>query len=85
MPVLSRFLGIVIFMHWNDHLPPHFHAKYSGFEVMVGLDGVVLEGTFPRRAMSLIQEWRSMHQKELQENWDRVQRHQPLVNIDPLE
>ncbi|MBF0340645.1 MAG: hypothetical protein HQL95_06720 [Magnetococcales bacterium] len=20
MPVLSRFLGIVIFMHWNDHL-----------------------------------------------------------------
>lgn len=63
MPVLSRFFGIVIFMHWNDHFPPHFHAKYGDFEVMMGLDGVVIEGAFPRRAMGLIQEWRAIIKK----------------------
>jgi hypothetical protein len=26
---MSRFLGIVITMFWNDHLPPHFHTKYG--------------------------------------------------------
>lgn len=26
MPVISRFFGIVIFMFWREHAPPHFHA-----------------------------------------------------------
>ncbi|MBF0461417.1 MAG: DUF4160 domain-containing protein [Magnetococcales bacterium] len=85
MPVFSRFFGIVIFMHWNDHQPPHFHAKYSDFEAMIGLDGAVLEGSLPRRAMALVMEWRTLHQRELQDNWDRVRLRQPLNNIDPLE
>ena len=29
MPELSRFLGIIITMYYNDHLPPHFHARYN--------------------------------------------------------
>jgi len=29
LPVLSRFLGIVIAMYWDDRSPPHFHAKYA--------------------------------------------------------
>jgi len=31
MPVLSSFLGIVIMMYFNDHNPPHFHAKYNEY------------------------------------------------------
>jgi len=30
MPVISRFYGIVILMFFQDHHPPHFHAKYEG-------------------------------------------------------
>ncbi|MCK4291984.1 MAG: DUF4160 domain-containing protein, partial [Planctomycetes bacterium] len=26
MPIISRFFGIVIYMYWKDHAPPHFHA-----------------------------------------------------------
>ena len=26
MPIVSRFLGIVIAMYWNDHAPAHFHV-----------------------------------------------------------
>ncbi|MBI2291630.1 MAG: DUF4160 domain-containing protein, partial [Betaproteobacteria bacterium] len=28
MPEISRFLGIVITMYFNDHNPPHFHVRY---------------------------------------------------------
>jgi len=27
MPEISRFLGIVITMYFNDHNPPHFHVR----------------------------------------------------------
>ncbi len=29
MPEISRFFGIVIRMHFDDHRPPHFHATYG--------------------------------------------------------
>ena len=35
MPELSRFLGIVIYMYYREHAPPHFHAEYAEFEITV--------------------------------------------------
>jgi hypothetical protein len=29
MPEISRFLGIIIKMFFDDHNPPHFHAEYG--------------------------------------------------------
>ena len=29
MPEISRFFGIVIFMYFDEHNPPHFHARYN--------------------------------------------------------
>lgn len=29
MPEISRFFGIVIAMYYNEHNPPHFHARYG--------------------------------------------------------
>ena len=29
MPEISRFLGIIITMYYNDHPPPHFHVRYN--------------------------------------------------------
>ena len=68
MPVVSRFFGIIIAFYWEDHLPPHFHAKYSGDEAMVDIHtGTVLRGSLPRRALSLVDEWRRLHVPELLE------------------
>ena len=36
MPVISRFFGIMILMNYNDHEPPHFHARYQDQEIIVG-------------------------------------------------
>ena len=29
MPTISYFRGIKIFINWNDHMPPRFHASYT--------------------------------------------------------
>lgn len=86
MPVVSRFFGIVIAFYWQDHLPPHFHAKYTGDEAVIDIrTGGVLHGSLPRRALSLVNEWRKLHVEALLDNWERARQRRPLVYIDPLE
>jgi hypothetical protein len=86
MPIVSRFFGIAIAFYWEDHLPPHFHAKYSGDEAMIDIrTGAALRGSLPRRALSLVEEWRMMHTDELLDNWERARRRRPLTYIAPLE
>ena len=50
MPVVSRFLGIVIAMPWKDHAPAHVHAKYGENETVVHIATGVAEGQFPKNA-----------------------------------
>jgi hypothetical protein len=85
MPEISRFLGVVIAMYYNDHAPPHFHAKYGPFEITVGIADGVVAGRFPRRALNLVLEWYSLHQAELLANWNLARERRPLNRIDPLE
>jgi hypothetical protein len=70
MPTISNFYGILIQMYWNDHAPPHFHVRYSGFKATVGIQSLtVLTGSVPRTAERLVLEWATEHQTELMENW----------------
>ena len=86
MPELSRFFGIIIAMYYNDHGPPHFHAKYGGDQASIRIDnGEILEGALGSRALRLVEEWRNLHQAELASDWARAQARQPLTKIDPLE
>jgi hypothetical protein len=46
VPELTRFFGIIIAMYYNDHSPPHFHAKYGDEQASIRIDdGQVIEGT----------------------------------------
>lgn len=66
MPVISSFYGILIRMFYNDHAPPHFHAVYGEFELVVGISPIViLEGSAPNRVRSMVLEWAALHQQEL--------------------
>jgi hypothetical protein len=86
MPILSRFLGIVVYMNYADHAPPHFHARYGGHEAMIGIDPVVvLRGRLPPRIVGLIVEWASKHQTLLLMDWELARERQPLLPIEPLE
>ncbi|MBI3004216.1 MAG: DUF4160 domain-containing protein [Ignavibacteriales bacterium] len=85
MPEVSRFLGIIIAMFYNEHAPPHFHAKYGDFEVTVTIETGVVSGEFPKRALSHVLEWLQLHKAELLKNWELAKLRKPLNKIDPLE
>ncbi len=85
MPVISRFYGIVIVMYFNDHSPPHCHAKYSGYEAVFDFGGEILEGELPTRATAFVREWISAHQPGLLSNWNNARKGMPLDYIAPLE
>lgn len=85
MPEISRFLGIVIAMYYNDHAPPHFHARFGDDEITVGIEDGRIDGEFPNRALELVLEWCDLHRSELLENWELARQRKPLRAIEPLE
>ncbi|MEW5838875.1 MAG: DUF4160 domain-containing protein [Pseudomonadota bacterium] len=85
MPEISRFLGIVIYMYWSEHNPPHFHAFYSDYEIIVNIQNGVVRGAFPKRALRAVLEWLDLHHAELMENWQLAQEDKALKPIEPLE
>lgn len=86
MPRVSYFFGIAIWMYYDEHNPPHFHAKYQDSTVQVRIeDGEFVKGTLPRRARSMVLEWWADHKEELLINWQRAQRGLAPLPIAPLE
>ena len=85
MPEICRFLGIVIYMLYDDHRPPHFHAEYGEYRIIVDINNGVVEGKFPRRALSAVLEWYLIHKDELLEDWKLAEKHEKLKKISPLE
>jgi len=85
MPEICRFLGIVIYMLYDDHLPPHYHAEYGEYRVIVEIHTGVVDGRFPPRALSALMEWHVFNKERLLEDWQLAERHEPLKKIPPLE
>lgn len=85
MPEISRFLGIIIRMLYDDHNPAHFHAVYENYKITVEIETGVVNGRFPRRALSIVMEWYAIHKEELLEDWELAKEHRPLHSIAPLE
>lgn len=85
VPRISTFYGITIVMYYDDHGPPHFHARYGEHEAQIEIDsGELLRGALPRRARTLVAEWSALHRAALLENWARAMQHEPLHRIEPL-
>ena len=84
MPEICRFYGIIIQMFYNDHNPPHFHAVYGEFKVVININDEIVEGFMPKRALKLVFEWMDLHKVELMENWDLAQLGEKIKSIEPL-
>lgn len=84
IPVLSRFYGIIIRMYFlqKEHNPPHIHAIYGDDVAAITIvDGLVLEGGLPNKALELVREWISIHKDELLTIWET----QEFRQLSPLE
>ena len=78
------FLGILVYMQYNEYMPPHFHAKYQGKTAAFSLDGELLNGDMPPRQCKFIAAWAELHYDELCADWEASRENQELFRIDPL-
>jgi hypothetical protein len=85
VPRLSFFYGIAIYLYFEDHAPPHVHARYGGSEAKVSIArGDVIEGSLPRCASRLVAEWVNEHSEELAACWGKAVRGEQPGTIEPL-
>ena len=84
MPEISRFYGIIIYMFFNEHNPPHIHIKYQEYEATIQINDGIIQGKIPRTALKLIFEWLDLHKDELLEDWKLMEDRKPINKIEPL-
>ncbi len=85
MPEISRFLGIVITMYFNDHNPPHFQVRYGEARAVFLIHSLeLMSGDLPARVLGLVTEWASMHRVALMENWTSMATNGTFRQIEPL-
>ena len=86
LPEICRFFGIVIAMYYNDHDPPHFHARYGSRKARIAIEEMqILDGDLGTKARGLVMEWAMAHQSELLREWELTKQRKPLFKIEPLE
>ena len=87
MPVLSIFYGIIVRMYREQggkHNMPHIHAEYSGEEIVMTLDGTILEGGFPKKQAEAAGSVVVIHHDDLEANWKLLSNGEQFFRIDPL-
>lgn len=85
MPEISRFFGIVIYIYYDEHNPPHFHAEYGEHAISVEIRTGIIQGYFPKKALATVMKWHSLHKEELMKNWKLALTGKPLKTIKPLQ
>ena len=82
MPEITRFLGIIISMYFEEHNPPHFHVKYNEHRASMSIKDLnITEGRLPAKVRGLVEEWAELYQDELLNMWETKDFHhiKPLV------
>ena len=85
MPVISLFYGIIVEMFYNEHIPPHFHARYGEDRAVIDIaSGDVLEGELSRRDLRLVEAWLELNRESLMANWQLGREGREMFKIAPL-
>ena len=85
MPSIAEFLGMVIYMYWDEHPPAHFHVKFGSMWASINIhSGELVDGALPRKKLKTIEEWRRIHKEELLKNWEIVSKNGAPHKVAPL-
>ncbi len=87
MPILSVFYGLIIRMQSEKsgkHHIPHIHCIYGDYEIVLDLDGNILEGEIPSNKLKLVEAWITIHHDELIANWKMLSDGDGFFKIEPL-
>ena len=61
--------------------------EYQGKEIVIALDGEILEDSdkFPKNKLKLIDAWMEIHREDLEANWQLLSEGQRFFKIPPLQ
>lgn len=86
MPRICEFFGIVIYLYYDDHPPPHFHARYGEEEGVFDLETLgIIAGEVRPRVRALVVEWAALRREDIRRAWEQCRNHQPVDPVSPLE
>jgi len=58
MPTIDIIDGIKILIYNGEHRPPHFHAVYNEFEVVIEIEsGKIYAGDLPIKQLKKVFDW----------------------------
>jgi hypothetical protein len=58
MPTIDSFNGIKILVYNGVHRPPHIHADYNEFEVLIEIErAVIYSGNLPNKQLKQVFDW----------------------------
>jgi len=83
MPEISRFMGIVIQMYYDDHSTPHIHARHSENRCKIDIEGNLIGGTIPLTKLHIVKRWVILHKEEILENWKEIRNGKQPQRIEP--
>ncbi len=60
-------------MYFKDHIPPHFHAEYNEFEVLIEIRSLqIYAGSLPVKQLKRVLSWAKDHQDALLDKWNEL-------------
>lgn len=60
MPTIDSFNGIKIHVYNGEHRPPHIHADYNEFEILIDIErGMIYAGDLPVKQLKQVFDWLS--------------------------
>lgn len=85
MPRVCEFYGIVIYVYYDDHEPPHFHARHAGSDMSMAIEDLtIVAGGLTPRATGMVAEWAALRRAELRRAWRQARATGPIDRIEPL-
>jgi hypothetical protein len=73
MPRIAEFEGVAVYIYYDEHVPPHFHALCGEHEAVIAIATCTLvEGSLPRAKLKRTLEWARENQAFLQAKWDEI-------------
>ena len=84
MPEICRFFGIIIYLYWKDHNPPHIHFTYGIYECSISVIDRIVDGKAPAKVISKVNEWIDLHEEEILNLWEQAQLGSVIKKIAPL-
>ncbi len=83
MPEISRFMGMIIQMYYDDHSTPHIHVRHADIRCKIDLEGNLLNGSIPLPKLHILRRWILLHHNELLKDWEKIRKGKLPERIEP--